>query len=66
MTKQQQLAYNFGQRAAKEGIQKAPCYDSNMHHLVSESRTLSGSNRNVSNMTAWIKGYESVIGVANA
>ncbi len=57
MKKEEKLCFQFGREAAATNRQGAPCYDSRMRHMVSESRTERGARRNAANMTAWHMGY---------
>ncbi|MBC8535927.1 hypothetical protein [Feifania hominis] len=57
MTREEKECFQYGQTAAANHLQFAPCYDSRMKCMVGESRTPHGQERSSRNMTAWSAGY---------
>ena len=56
MTKEEKMAFEFGKTYNISEGKIACCYDNRMNNLVSETRSESGSKRNLRNMRAWWNG----------
>lgn len=63
MTKEEKLAFEYGKTfditLVPDGYSPTICFDDRMNKLVSNSTTERGRKRNLRNMDAWIKGFES-------
>ena len=57
MTREEKECFQYGQTAAENHLQFAPCYDFRMRRMVGESRTPRRQERSSRNMTAWGAGY---------